>query len=259
MITPAPQPRVAVCVVPLRVRRVRPVLVVPVLVVPVSVVPVLVVPVLVDLLVTVPVPASLPRVDPAASALVVSPPLGARRPVAPPVAVAPVAVRALAGVRRVPGVRAVSAGARRMRAAARGRLVHESEAAVGGRCRACAVKVGKGIGARGAESRTVFPPPCRAAPPRGGLVLGVRDERATSHRRVLVVLRRVIRARRAPCVCACGHERNVGVLAVVLQALAREVDGLRRGDAAERHHAAHAVVAGPARRVGDDRKAGTGA
>ena len=236
-------------------------------------------------------PASRARVEPAVRVPAVSPPLGGGRPVAvvPPAAVAAVAVRALAGVRRVPGVRAVSAGVRdapafpgalrvralhvralRVRAVARGRLVHESEAAVRGRRRARAVEIGKRFGARRAErwTLTLPPPPRRAASPRGGIALGVRDERAPSHRRVLVVLPRVCRARRAPRVRAGGHERDVGVLAVVLQALAREVDGLRRGDAAERYHAAHAVVAGPARRdgtgtgtigggVGSDRKAGT--
>ena len=54
-----------------------------------------------------------------------------------------------------------------------------------------------------------------------------------------------VRGRRGvPRVRSSGHERDVGVLVVVLAALAREVDRLGRRDAAEGDHASDAVRAG---------------
>jgi hypothetical protein len=98
----------------------------------------------------------------------------------------------------------------------------------------------RGAGVRGgSRSRVVH----EGAPGRGIRVTRVRGRRGV------------------PRVRSSGHERDVGVLVVVLAALAREVDRLGRRDAAEGDHASDAVRAGSdegGRGRGGERAAGVG-
>ena len=77
-----------------------------------------------------------------------------------------------------------------------------------------------------------------AAPRRGVAATGMRHQSAPRHRRVR---RPGLPRPLVPRVRTRGYQVHVRVLAVILQALRREVDWFRRGDPAEGYHAAHAV------------------
>ena len=237
-----------------------------------------------SLSISVSVPGTLPAtasVRPPA----ILPSLGRRRAIPPPAAIAPVTVHAIAGISHpraaiVPGTTSgivpVSI-AISVPVAAAVSVVAVSVAVpisiacvVLGRSRTTHARVSRSVVARG-DAVSQITEIGEGVVPRGS---GSRGPRSRGRGNALVVVvrggwaaaprgsavgsmhQRAVHgvgrgpadagAADVPCVRSLRHERHVGVLAVVLAALAREVDRFRGGDAPQGDHASNAVAAGSA-------------